>query len=609
MRNCDIVMKGGVTSGIVYPAAVYEISKRFVFKNVGGTSAGAIAAALTAAAEFCRQSRSGSAPDSGFISLGNVPSELEQNSLLFRLFHPNPYTRSLYHTVLALAGRQTKPAELSRLLRLIRAFPVASLIGAAPGLAFLIASIAQRRGGFSIACSAILALVGVVLADIIALVLDLRRKLPGNFYGLITGFEQADGAPVLTSWLHDKIQSIAGLKANDPPLTFSMLWSASAISQPLQSPPDEPSVNLEMITTNLTFGRPYQFPISVEGFYFKPAELAQFFPDSVVQWMRNHGRPAKNPRSQARHDAYAKQQIFPLPPAGDFPVIVATRMSLSFPILLSAVPMYTVDYSAKPDDAGIYPIKQCWFSDGGLSSNFPIALFDSPLPRWPTFAINLQGFPSGRERSNNEAENVYMPATNTAGRLPMWTQFSDVGGFVGAIVNAMQNWHDVTLTPLPGYRDRIVTIFMDKDEGGLNLDMPSDILQRLRERGRVAGQMIAARFDDPRTGMPQSDAPNMNWANHRWLRYRSTMGALRSYLTSMAFSYRNPQPGDPPFAQFIRQKFTRISYRIPARRTPNTQKLTDDAVDLGNALQAEQGFVMNLPQPIAQLGIKPPLQS
>jgi len=38
-RFCDIVMKGGITSGIVYPAAVVEIAKDFVFKNVGGTSA------------------------------------------------------------------------------------------------------------------------------------------------------------------------------------------------------------------------------------------------------------------------------------------------------------------------------------------------------------------------------------------------------------------------------------------------------------------------------------------------------------------------------------------------------------------------------------------
>ncbi|MGZ7032569.1 MAG: patatin-like phospholipase family protein, partial [Thermoanaerobaculia bacterium] len=54
MRKCDLVMKGGITSGIVYPAAVSELSREFEFVNIGGTSAGAIAAALTAAAEYRR---------------------------------------------------------------------------------------------------------------------------------------------------------------------------------------------------------------------------------------------------------------------------------------------------------------------------------------------------------------------------------------------------------------------------------------------------------------------------------------------------------------------------------------------------------------------------
>jgi hypothetical protein len=48
-RYCDIVMKGGITSGVVYPPAVVELSKTYTFKNIGGTSAGAIAAAVTAA--------------------------------------------------------------------------------------------------------------------------------------------------------------------------------------------------------------------------------------------------------------------------------------------------------------------------------------------------------------------------------------------------------------------------------------------------------------------------------------------------------------------------------------------------------------------------------
>ena len=52
---CDIVMKGGITSGVVYPHAVCELTSTLRLKNVGGTSAGAIAQAATAAAEYGRQ--------------------------------------------------------------------------------------------------------------------------------------------------------------------------------------------------------------------------------------------------------------------------------------------------------------------------------------------------------------------------------------------------------------------------------------------------------------------------------------------------------------------------------------------------------------------------
>lgn len=54
-RFCDIVMKGGITSGIVYPPAIAKLAKNYRFKNIGGTSAGAIAAAAAAAAEYQRR--------------------------------------------------------------------------------------------------------------------------------------------------------------------------------------------------------------------------------------------------------------------------------------------------------------------------------------------------------------------------------------------------------------------------------------------------------------------------------------------------------------------------------------------------------------------------
>ncbi len=47
-------MKGGITSGVVYPRALTELAGRYRFRSVGGSSAGAIAAAMAAAAEYGR---------------------------------------------------------------------------------------------------------------------------------------------------------------------------------------------------------------------------------------------------------------------------------------------------------------------------------------------------------------------------------------------------------------------------------------------------------------------------------------------------------------------------------------------------------------------------
>ena len=89
-RKCDIVMKGGITSGIVYPRAVTRLARDYRFQSIGGTSAGAIAAAVTAAAEYSR-----SRGTIVFDKLNDIPqwlgeSSLGGNSNLLNLFRPQP---------------------------------------------------------------------------------------------------------------------------------------------------------------------------------------------------------------------------------------------------------------------------------------------------------------------------------------------------------------------------------------------------------------------------------------------------------------------------------------------------------------------------------------
>jgi len=53
-QECDLIMKGGVTSGLVYPGAIATLSETFRLRNIGGTSAGAIGAVAAAAMEYGR---------------------------------------------------------------------------------------------------------------------------------------------------------------------------------------------------------------------------------------------------------------------------------------------------------------------------------------------------------------------------------------------------------------------------------------------------------------------------------------------------------------------------------------------------------------------------
>src|SRR4029077_4236527 len=126
---------------------------------------------------------------------------------------------------------------------------------------------------------------------------------------------------------------------------------------------------------------------------------------------------------------------------------VAARLSLALPVLISAVPLYAIDYSKKPflDDEQKKALRpeRCWFSDGGICSNFPVHFFDSYLPRWPTFAIDLDSFnPADKDHRND----VWRPETNSGGMTVSWDRFdapgglAGIGGFVMAIVNAARNW-------------------------------------------------------------------------------------------------------------------------------------------------------------------------
>jgi hypothetical protein len=312
---------------------------------------------------------------------------------------------------------------------------------------------------------------------------------------------------------------------------------------------------------------------------------------------------------RGRFTRYKKQGYYPLPPMGDLPVIVATRMSLSFPILFSAVPLHCADFTQKENqrtkDRDVLPkLEQSWFSDGGLSSNFPIALFDGPIPRWPTFAINLGPFHPDYPEVADEAKNVYMPASNGAGMSPHFTPIADVPTFLMAIFDTMQNWNDTTQMTLPGYRDRIVTVHLTDSEGGLNLDMPARVLERLSKRGTAAGALIAERFEDAAGLEPSSP---MNWENHEYLRLRSMMGTLRQYLAELAQHFDSQMR--ERYRVLLEEHSHGLSYPIGPPDVATILELLDELKALGIRFESAVSLLDNLPNPPPKLVIRPDLSS
>src|SRR6266581_3105469 len=114
-RVCDVVMKGGITSGVTYPWAVCEIARTYRLHSIGGTSAGAIAAAAAAAAELGRAS-----PTGGFARLADLSDRLSagvdgfEGPVLLNLFQAQDSTRPVF--ALLLAALREKGQRLRQIL-------------------------------------------------------------------------------------------------------------------------------------------------------------------------------------------------------------------------------------------------------------------------------------------------------------------------------------------------------------------------------------------------------------------------------------------------------------------------------------------------------------
>lgn len=553
---CDLVMKGGITSGVVYPAAVAGLARRYRLRSIGGASAGAIAAAAAAAAEHRRQ-KHGS--DAGFRRLEGLAAELgapppqdpRGRSLLFHLFAPTPLSRPLFTALASMLNRKTIGARVAiGLAALVRSFPGTFAVGlvllaacALPIVAAL-ASPGTSPWLWLGAAPAFLALATAFALLVLLVTLGralghLEQVMSEQDFGLCTGRrEDGAGPPALTDWLHGLLQEMAG-EAAGTPLTFGELRRLR-----FEETPGCDGVVLRLMTTCLTQGRPYTLPIR-ERLYFDPAELARYFPAEVVGWMERQSWRVRS-KEDAEADAYAAggggvagRRLLPIPEPDDFPVLVAVRMSLSFPLLLSAVPLHR--YGVRREGgAWTAVMDRLVFTDGGVCSNLPIHLFDSPMPRWPTFGINLR---DDLPRGSPDADRVVSPERGRRYQGERYAigadgSMSAVASFLGAIVKTMQNWHDMLQRAAPGCRERVYTIRHTAEEGGLNLDMPPAAIAKMAESGARAAERIAADYRAPAGTPPSAD----DWEYHRWVRLRLLLPTLRAFLGSLSTALRTQGP-------------------------------------------------------------------
>ncbi|MBI2296060.1 MAG: patatin-like phospholipase family protein, partial [Betaproteobacteria bacterium] len=364
-------------------------------------------------------------------------------------------------------------------------------------------------------------------------------------------------------------------------------------------------ITLQMVTTNVTHGRPYSLPFDDPDarLFFRDDELRDYLPQEVVDWMV--AKQAKyEPRGES-DPAALPPGLFQVPAPEDFPVVFAARLSLSFPLLISAVPLWAIDYEA-PRPERVF--RRCWFSDGGISSNFPVHLFDALLPLWPTFGVKLEGFPKGY------LSRIYIPHSNTEGRGDFWHRFDDetgfrrLTGFFDAIIESMMNWNDNTLSRIPGYRDRIVRIRLNKDEGGMNLDMPKPRIDELSKLGVAAAEEIVNRFVNE---LPTARGHiSMGWENHRWVRLRSLIAILEETIPSLQTALEKQRPGDPGHKGQLVEGTARNKDHYPFPDDIQLKKAVEalkEISDLARVVAPQPHTSHTAPQPLPVLRVRPRL--
>lgn len=264
--QCDVILKGGITSGVVYPPAITELARTHRLRRIAGSSAGAIGALAAAAAEVGRRSATGGFPLLVELAKDLATTDSQGRTRLFGLFPaPGRNTCHLLHRVGRTLDHRVRPVA-RRPHGASQGGPAAGGCGLWGALTLILMSLpfvaSLIVGGplwLPLILSALLALLFMSLGFVAAVVWSgmavastAQSALTGNFHGFVNGSTPTGSDhPALTDWMYDVPQRLAGrgdasqAEINSIPVTHGEVATAGA--------------QFIAISTNLSRGRPNRF--------------------------------------------------------------------------------------------------------------------------------------------------------------------------------------------------------------------------------------------------------------------------------------------------------------------------------------------------------------
>jgi predicted acylesterase/phospholipase RssA len=360
-RFCDVVLEGGVINGVLYPGFLIELARKFRFRSIGGTSVGAIAAALAAACEYNRRYQGNNGFNEG---LAKMPAELaawvdepKQITKIRSLFQPDPRMQRFFDWFVDVVGtpleridkqeearkaaaedlpkpspnaEETKqpPANTKQFPYLLKEAFVQGIFHFGPRswgflawyfvAVFVVSLVQPRLPLIQIFLGMLIFLCGIIIFHPLSVFIKqlcILKRLHG--VGMCTGMRASVNNPEgLSEWLYEGVQKAANLPLHKP-LTFADLWSAPCGPKAADGSQAPRSIDLRMITTCLSHSRIYELPLSQSDqvLMFKLSELKPYFNDHVMAHLRRVSKPMDIDTCELLQKKFDRRikEIFPNP--------------------------------------------------------------------------------------------------------------------------------------------------------------------------------------------------------------------------------------------------------------------------------------------------------